>query len=333
MFCIGKLTWRTPLIRLRSIVAPLLATLCTATLLTAAIPRLISYQGVLTDELGASVPDAVHPMTFAIYDSVAGGNQLWFENRNVATVNGVFDILLGEGSSLSLSFDKPCYLETIFDGHALAPRTLLSASSYSLNAADIMDSVAVRSINGLTDHVFMRSDAGIDLSMSGDTIRIRPVSDRIAADVSGATTDLTADWISYESCAVTISCTGPGIVVCESAVQLQISHTNGIGDRVQLCHSQTSNSQGPDVGYYSVHSVPAEFPTYVNNEITVPVRTVFEISQAGEYTFYLNGRSTQGQGGDRFWYASLTATFHPQFSIDTLPTVDGTNPQIEKPSR
>ncbi len=310
-----------------------MTTFCATTLLTAAIPRLISYQGVLTDEQGASVPDADHPMTFAIFDSPVDGNSLWFENRNVATINGVFDIFLGEETPLSLPFDRPYYLETIFDGHALAPRTLLSASSYSLNSANILDSVAVRSINGLTDHVSMQSDPGINISISGDTLRISPVPVRIAADNSGATTDLTADWASYESCVVTISCGGPGIVVCESAVQLQVSHTNGIGDRIQICHSETPNSAGPNVAYYSVHSVPEEFPTYVNNEITLPVRTVFEISQAGQHTFYLNGRSTQGQGGDRFWYASLTATYHPQFSIDALPTVDGTNPHVEKPSR
>lgn len=307
--------------------------LCATTSLFSAIPRLISYQGVLTDELGVPVEDADHAMTFAIFDSSASGAQLWFENRPATTVNGVFDILLGQVTPLSLSFDRPYWLETVFGGRVLAPRALLSANAYSLRTADVEDSVAVRSLNGLQDNVFIRTEAGLVLSIVGDTLKLSQLTSKLSGDVSGATTDITADWTSYDECVVTINCSGPGIVVCESIVQMQISHEIGTGDRIQLCHSEIVNGAGPAVAYYSIHNVPAEFPSYLSNEVTLPVRTIFEITSAGTHTYYLNGRATQGVGGDRFWYASLTATFHPQHTIDALPNLDGHPANIEKLSR
>lgn len=308
----------------------LLALLCITSALLADIPRLISYQGVLTDEVGAPVQDGEYPMTFQLFDTAAGGTHLWFENRPVTTVNGVFDILLGEVNPLNLAFDRSYYLQTVFEGNVLSPRTLLTASAYSLNIAD---DVAVRSINGMQDEVFLTGEGGVVVTQIDDTLRLSAPSINISGDVSGATTDLTAEWTSYNNLVAVIAASGPGLIFCESAVQLQVSHTNGTGDRIQLCHSSTLNSAGPNVAYYSVHSVPAEFPTFLNNEVTVPVRTVFEVTEAGEYSIFLNGRVTQGQGGDRFWYASLTATYFPEHAVSGRPSLDGLPPHIEKPSR
>lgn len=327
-----SLTWRTPLTCSPLFRGALLALLCTAQSLLAEIPRLISYQGVVTNEQGGIVADGTYPMTFGIYDSVVAGNRLWFENRNVETVNGIFDIYLGEIAPLNLDFDLPYYLESVFGGLALSPRTLLSASAYSLRAADILDSIAVRSLNGLTDDVNIMVDPGLILSVEGDTLKFSPVTERIAHGFSGATTDMTAEWTSYEGCQAAVSCTGPGMVVCESNVWLQVSHVQGTADRIQLCHSDTENSPGPSVAYYSVHSAPAEFPSYLNNEASHYVKTVFEITEPGEYTYYVNGRATQGIGGDRIWYGTLTATFYPEHTIDRVPT-QLSLPQIEKTSR
>jgi len=311
-----------------------LALLCFTLSLHAEIPRLISFQGVLTDEAGSPVQDAEYPILFRIFDSETGGGEpLWAESQLVQTVNGVFDVLLGAATDLSLRFDEPYWLETVTTAGTLTPRIQLASSAYSLSSASIDDSVAVRSINGLQDEIVLQGNGGVVITQVGDTLKLTAISSTLSADISGATTDITADWTSYDACVATVNCSGPGIVICESVVQIQVSHTTGTGDRIQLCHSATSNSAGPDVAYYSVHSVPAEYPTFLNNEVTVPVRTIFDIAEAGDYTYYLNGRNTQGVGGDRFWYASLTVTFHPQHTIDARPMLDGRLPHIEKPSR
>lgn len=327
-----SLTWRTPLTCSPLFRGALLALLCTALSLLAEIPRLISYQGILTDEQGGIVPDGSHAMTFAIYDSVVAGDNLWFENRDVETVNGIFDIYLGEVSPLTLAFDRAYYLESVFGGQALAPRTLISPSAYSLYAAEIADSVAVRSINGLSERVHLGVEPGLEIEVEEGTITLAPVTERVAFGISEFTTDLTADWITYEGLQAAVNCTGPGIVVCESNMWLQVTHTQGTPDRLQLCHSDIENSAGPSVVYYSVHNTPAELPSFVNNEATLPIRTVFEIEDAGEFTYYVNGRATQGVGGDRIWYGTITATFYPEYTVDRVPT-QLSLPQIEKTSR
>ena len=51
--------------------------LATITFVQAQIPRLISYQGVLTDQQGAFIPDGTHSLTLKIYDVLAGGSAVW----------------------------------------------------------------------------------------------------------------------------------------------------------------------------------------------------------------------------------------------------------------
>ncbi|MCB9391331.1 MAG: hypothetical protein H6506_01630 [Calditrichaeota bacterium] len=304
-----------------------------ATTLRAEIPRLLSYQGVLTNEQGAVVPDDSYPMTFLLYDSLVGGSARWLENRPVQTTNGVFEIYLGEVTPLTLPFDRPYYLESVFGGVAHSPRTRLSPAPYSLRAAEIENDVAVREINGLQDQVTIAPGAGTQIQVFRDTLQISLLATRLGTDVSGATTDIGAEWTNYAECSATVHATGPGLVVVESVVQIQVSHTNGTPDRIQICHARTQGEPGPAVAYYSVHHVPAEYPTFANSDVTLPVRTVFEVQGAEDLTFFLNGRATQGVGGDRFWYASLTATFFPQDEVDELPSLDGRPPHVEKPSR
>ncbi|MCK4548077.1 MAG: right-handed parallel beta-helix repeat-containing protein [Candidatus Eisenbacteria sp.] len=62
----------------------------------AEVPRLINYQGILTDTGGQPV-DGDHKITFAIYpDSAAGATALWTEEHDPVPVNeGLFNVILG----------------------------------------------------------------------------------------------------------------------------------------------------------------------------------------------------------------------------------------------
>ncbi|MCR4423595.1 MAG: tail fiber domain-containing protein [candidate division WOR-3 bacterium] len=59
------------------------------------IPRLISYQGKLTDTLGIPVPDGNYSLTFRLYTQETGGTPFWIEAQTVAVRNGIFSVLLG----------------------------------------------------------------------------------------------------------------------------------------------------------------------------------------------------------------------------------------------
>ncbi|MBN1763601.1 MAG: hypothetical protein JW878_11120 [Methanomicrobia archaeon] len=62
---------------------------------SAGVPHLLSYQGVLADNLGDPVPDGTYQMTFSVYENATGGSALWFETRTVQVTDGRFSILLG----------------------------------------------------------------------------------------------------------------------------------------------------------------------------------------------------------------------------------------------
>ena len=56
---------------------------------SAQIPRLVNYQGVLTDDMGAVVSDGSYNMTFRLYDAPSGGSHLWEETIavNVSSID------------------------------------------------------------------------------------------------------------------------------------------------------------------------------------------------------------------------------------------------------
>src|SRR5512143_3508292 len=105
------------------------------------MPKTLSYQGLLTSG-GAIVQDGSYNLGFGVFDSLAGGTELWSESHpGTAVVRGTFSAILGGTSPLALSFNRPLYVEiTILAGPnigspvTLAPRTALAAAAYALRA-------------------------------------------------------------------------------------------------------------------------------------------------------------------------------------------------------
>jgi len=109
------------------------------------VPKLISYQGVLTDASGTVVPDGNYNLTFKLYDVATGGTPLWTEVQSVAVSKGIFSVILGSATPLNLHFNKPYWLGvTVGAGTELTPRMQLTSSGYSFRAAN------TDSINGIT---------------------------------------------------------------------------------------------------------------------------------------------------------------------------------------
>src|SRR5262245_60695691 len=115
----------------------IIALLAIAGIAHAQAPRLISYQGLLSDASGAPITDGSHLLRLTLYDAALGGNALWSETHNATTERGVFSILLGSSTSIptSLAFDRPYWLGLSLDGGAeMTPRTALASAPYALNA-------------------------------------------------------------------------------------------------------------------------------------------------------------------------------------------------------
>ncbi len=120
--------------------AALVLVLC-AVLAHAGVPRTMSYQGVLRDDVGNSVPDGSYSIEFNIYDVATGGTALWTETQSVVASDGLFNVILGSTTTLGIDFDVPYWLGITIEAESeLVPRVELTAAPYALRAA-VADSV------------------------------------------------------------------------------------------------------------------------------------------------------------------------------------------------
>ncbi|MCX6143540.1 MAG: hypothetical protein NTZ35_09985 [Ignavibacteriales bacterium] len=104
--------------------------------LQAQIPRIISYQGVLTDTTGHPKPDGTYSFTFALYAVATNGLPIWSETKSLPIHDGLFATLLGDHVAFpdAVGFDKSYWLSVQVGNDLLSPRLQFSAVAYSLNS-------------------------------------------------------------------------------------------------------------------------------------------------------------------------------------------------------
>jgi hypothetical protein len=189
----------------------------------AQIPRMLSYQGVLSDTLGNPKPDGQYTLTFRLYESSGGGSSLWSEQKTLPLKRGLFSTTLGDQSAFgtAVRFDRPYWLGLqIGTAPELVPRIVLTAAGYSLNAAradtaqyaqssggqayvdsarvagtvpdntitssNIRAGHVVKALNGLTDHVTLSAKGGATIVTSADTIYVDAGSSGSSINGSGS---------------------------------------------------------------------------------------------------------------------------------------------------
>lgn len=101
-----------------------------------AIPHLVNYQGRLTDSSGIPL-NGSYNLTFRIYDAETAGNLLWQEiHSGVVIQKGIFSILLGSVTNLSLPFDRQYYLEIKVADEVMSPRQRIASGAYAFRAEE-----------------------------------------------------------------------------------------------------------------------------------------------------------------------------------------------------
>ncbi|MEN8194386.1 MAG: MAP7 domain-containing protein [Bacteroidota bacterium] len=152
------------------------------------VPQATSFQGVLADSEGSVLSDGTYSLNFRLFDSAADGTMLWEETQDVATVGGIFNVILGQSTAFDLPFDDQYWLEIAIDGgDALSPRVKLTSSAYSLNTRSIPNNIVtaekvadgnlVRSINTLKDSITLAAGNNVTISQRNNTITISAVGD------------------------------------------------------------------------------------------------------------------------------------------------------------
>lgn len=118
-------------------------TISTVLAVTPDVPRLISYQGYLTDIGGGPISDGAHVIQFFIWnDPVLSdpGNQRWWSGvTSVTTTEGLFDILLGNPAMNPIDpdifVDSNLWLGIVVGADPeLSPRTKLTTAPYAFSA-------------------------------------------------------------------------------------------------------------------------------------------------------------------------------------------------------
>jgi hypothetical protein len=97
------------------------------------IPRLLSYQGKMTDNSGNAVPDTTYSVAFRLYTVASGGTAFWDETQTVRTRSGLFSALLGSVTPIGSMPDAgTAYLEmAVAGGTELTPRLRISSTAYA----------------------------------------------------------------------------------------------------------------------------------------------------------------------------------------------------------
>lgn len=142
----------------------LLSLLITLSVFTAAavVPQKINYQGYLMNSSGNPINTTVS-LTFYLYAAETGGTALWTETQNnVAVTNGVFNVLLGSVTPITLNFSQQYWLETRVNGETLSPRRPLVSVGYAFRA---------EYANNLPIAAYAGGDQSVTLSMSAQVVR------------------------------------------------------------------------------------------------------------------------------------------------------------------
>lgn len=131
----------------RQPVTTLIGLVALALVLTSAIsvaaPRIINYQGRLTDDAGQPLTHPSVLILFRIYDAPEtnpAAALLWEESQLVSVENGMYNALIGSGTTTVGTFGPSLFsgdnrfLEVVVEGEVLAPRQRVTSVAYAFQA-------------------------------------------------------------------------------------------------------------------------------------------------------------------------------------------------------
>jgi len=185
-------------------------------------PRLINYQGRLSDASGVAVGGTVS-MRFQIFTSLAGATVAWGETQaSVSVQQGIYSVLLGSVSPLAPGiFSNPeLYLEVSVNGEALTPRQRITSVPFAVKAEELLGGrletdVRVLAIGAPASSVTMRvsfnqafaAPPRVWVSALDSPIGGRKFIDTLIFNVTADGFDVTFDSLTGEASAGTASFT------------------------------------------------------------------------------------------------------------------------------
>jgi hypothetical protein len=127
-----------------AIVVCLTLLLWLTTLCLADIPKLINYQGMLTNNSGQPLIGN-YDINFKVYNASSGGDMRWEETQtDIAVTNGLFNVILGGATvgGMDLDFSEEYWLEIWVEGEQMSERLRFTSVGYAYRAK-VADSATV----------------------------------------------------------------------------------------------------------------------------------------------------------------------------------------------
>jgi len=120
---------------------------CCCGIADAQVPRKLNYQGFLTSPSGAPINSVALPLMFKLYD--VSNALVYSETQSVTVSNGIFNVLIGSVTLLTLPFDAQYTLGiTMGADPEMTPRQPLAASPYAVRSASTESLAATASVAG-----------------------------------------------------------------------------------------------------------------------------------------------------------------------------------------
>jgi hypothetical protein len=202
---------------------------------TAQVPYDMSYQGRLTDSVGAPLAGPA-TLELRIFDSFAGGVALYEEVHIGVSLDdsGAFSIRMGAGDFTTGTFDAALfsgvnrYLEIVVDGEVLTPRLVIGSVPYAMQAESAPAAeAAADSAQAAADAAQTTADANA-AGISSNATAISGTTSNISTNTAGIAsndTDIAANAVETSANTSGISANAAGISTNATAV---VAHTVGI---------------------------------------------------------------------------------------------------------
>jgi len=158
----------------------------------AEIPHLINYQGKLTDSDGSPL-NGSYGATFKIYTAESGGAMLWQEPRTITIEKGIFSVMLGGVTALSLPFDEPYFLGIQVGGDPeMTPRQKIVSTGYAYRAEEADNAIEAENADKVND---------IEASTTPEANKLLPLDDDAKLPVSALKT-YDSGWVAINNTSV-----------------------------------------------------------------------------------------------------------------------------------
>jgi hypothetical protein len=161
-----------------------------ASLALAGIPKLINYQGMLTESDGYTpVADGTYNINFKIYNASSGGDKRWEETQtDVAVTNGLFNVILGGATvgGIDLDFSEEYWLDVTVEGEQMGERLRFTSVGYAYRAR-IADSATV-AVSAPTGGGWTDDGSVVRLAWAKDSVGIGTTAPEFKLDVHSSGT-------------------------------------------------------------------------------------------------------------------------------------------------